>query len=100
MFISGDIDDLEFWLSTDAAPAKDTTTSTVTDEAPATTSKTSKKRSKKKGGAKAEATPEVTPTVSAVMDEPEVGEEVEPSETRDEEEGKRRRKKGEKVRLE
>ena len=33
------------------------------------------------------------------MDEPEVGEEVEPSETKEEQEGSRRRKKGEKVRF-
>ena len=101
MFVTGDIDDLEFWLSTDATPAKDTATSaaSVTEDTPTTTSKSSKKRSKKKGGAKAEPTSEVTPSVSRVMDEPEVGEEVEPSETKEEQEGSRRRKKGEKVRF-
>ena len=93
----GELNDLEFWLSTDATPAKQTAESApapaaVSEETP--THKTSKKKSKKKGGAKAEPTP---PEVSAVMDEPEVGEEVEPTEGNEEEEGKRRKKKGEKV---
>lgn len=38
----------------------------------------------------------MVPSVSTVMDEPEVGEEAEPDDVR-EEEGKKRRKKGEKV---
>ena len=69
---SGDIDDLEFWLSTDATPAKQTTpteppaAATTTEDTP--TKVSSKKRSKKKGRAKAEPTPEATPVVSAVMD--------------------------------
>ena len=102
-FFSGDIDDLEFWLSTDATPAKQTTptepaaATTTTEDTPTKTS--SKKRSKKKGGAKAEPTPEVTPVVSVVMDEPEPGEGGEGGEAGEvrEEEGKRRKKKGEKV---
>lgn len=101
-FFSGDIDDLEFWLSTDATPAKQTTptepaaAATTTEDTP---TKTSSKKRSRKGGAKAEPTPEVTPVVSAVIDEPEPGEGGEggePGEAR-EEEGKRRKKKGEKV---
>ena len=94
---------MEFWLSTDATPAKQTTpteaaaAATTTEDTPTKTS--SKKRSKKKGGAKAEPTPEITPVVSAVMDEPEPGEGGEGGEAEEarEEEGKRRKKKGEKV---
>ena len=97
LHVSGDIDDLEFWLSTDATPAKQTTSTepaaaTTTEDTPTKTS--SKKRSKKKGRAKVEPTPEVAPVISTVMDEPE-GEEG--GEAREEEEGKRRKKKGEKV---
>ena len=81
-------------MSTDATPAKQTTPTepaAATEDTPTKTS--SKKRSKKKGGAKVEPTPEVTPVVSAVMDEPEPGEGGEAGE----EEGKRRKNKGEKV---
>ena len=93
----GDLDDLEFWLSTDATPAKQTAESAsapaaVSEDTP--TTKASKKKSKKRGGAKTEPTP---PEVSRVIDEPEVGEEVEPSEVVKEEEGKKRKKRGEKV---
>ena len=95
--LSGDIDDLEFWLSTDTTPAKQQTTpteppATATEDTPTKTS-SSKKRSKKKGGAKVEPAPEVTPVVSTVMDEPEGGGEG----GEGGEEGKRRKKKGEKV---
>ena len=88
----GELNDLEFWLSTDATPAKQTAESApapaaASEETP--THKTSKKKSKKKGGANAEPMP---PQVSAVMDEPEVGEEVEPTEGNEEEEVKRRKK--------
>ena len=85
-------------MSTDTTPAKGTgeqqaTPAAASEDAP----KSSKKRSKKKGVAKAEPTPEATPTVSTVVDEPEM--DVEGSEVREEEEGegKRRKKKGEKV---
>ena len=96
---SGDIDDLEFWLSTDTTPAKQTTpTEPAATTAEDTSTKTSsKKRSKKKGRAKMEPTPEVAPIISTVMDEPEGGEGEEGGEAREEEEGKRRKKKGEKV---
>ena len=63
IMLSGDIDDLEFWLSTDTTPAKQTTptepAAATAEDTPTKTS--SKKRSKKKGGAKVEPTPEVAP---------------------------------------
>ena len=98
--LSGDIDDLEFWLSTDTTPAKQTTpTEPVAGAVSAedTSTKASKKRSKKKGGAKVEPTPEVAPVVSAVMEEPEPGEAGEVCEAGEAKEEKRKTKKGEKV---